>query len=117
MLSSALAMCIVLVTLGLTWLLSPSSIGWPIVLAGWALLGMSYAGLVTPGGRLLRRSAESTDLPFLFAAQFSLPRVLADCLPSGGSRGCEVWNASGDHGTGSSRHRRIRVRLENLARP
>ncbi|MGM3150877.1 hypothetical protein ACS22U_24295, partial [Escherichia coli] len=52
-----------------------SSIGWPIVLAGWALLGMSYAGLVTPGGRLLRRSAESTDLPFLFAAQFSLSHV------------------------------------------
>lgn len=75
MLSSALAMCIVLVTLGLTWLLSPSSIGWPIVLAGWALLGMSYTGLVTPGGRLLRRSAESTDLPFLFAAQFSLSHV------------------------------------------
>jgi predicted MFS family arabinose efflux permease len=47
MLSAALAMCIVLVTLSLTWLLSPSSIGWPIVLAGWALLGMSYAGLVT----------------------------------------------------------------------
>ncbi|REM98768.1 MFS transporter, partial [Mycobacterium tuberculosis] len=35
----------------------------------------AYAGLVTPGGRLLRRSAESADLPFLFAAQFSLSHV------------------------------------------
>jgi hypothetical protein len=33
---------------------------------------MGYAGLVTPGGRLLRRSAGPGDLTALFAAQFSL---------------------------------------------
>lgn len=75
MLSAASMMLAVLTALGVTWWLTPSAIGWPLVLSGWALLGMSYAGLVTPGGRLLRRSAESTDLPFLFAAQFSLSHV------------------------------------------
>ena len=39
------------------------------------MFGVAYAGLVTPGGRLLRRSAASDDLPFLFAAQFSLSHV------------------------------------------
>jgi hypothetical protein len=36
------------------------------------LLGIAYAGIVTPGGRLLRRSASASDRPALFAAQFSL---------------------------------------------
>ena len=48
---------------------------WPVLLSAWAVLGMAYAGLVTPGGRLLRRSTGPDGLPFLFAAQFSLSHV------------------------------------------
>ncbi len=47
----------------------------PLLLVLWGIMGMAYAGLVTPGGRLLRRSASAEDLPFLFAAQFSLSHV------------------------------------------
>ena len=36
---------------------------------------MAYAGFVTPGGRLLRRSSDPKNLPFLFAAQFVLSHV------------------------------------------
>jgi hypothetical protein len=48
------------------------AVGWVQLIPAWALLGMAYAGLVTPGGRLLRRSARTEHLPQLFAAQFSL---------------------------------------------
>lgn len=50
----------------------PMYFGWPALLVVWSLLGSAYAGLVTPGGRLLRRSADPAHLPELFAAQFSL---------------------------------------------
>ncbi|OHE83332.1 MAG: MFS transporter [Lysobacterales bacterium RIFOXYA1_FULL_69_10] len=50
-------------------------ITWPVLLSAWAVLGMAYAVLVTPGGRLLRRSTGPDGLPFLFAAQFSLSHV------------------------------------------
>ncbi|AKJ75457.1 MFS transporter [Xanthomonas oryzae] len=75
MLGAAAAMCGILVTLLAAWLAERGAIGWAVLLPVWTLLGMAYAGLVTPGGRLLRRSAESADLPFLFAAQFSLSHV------------------------------------------
>src|SRR3546814_6275368 len=44
---------------------------WTLAIA-WLALGAAYAGLVTPGGRLLRRSARDMDLPLVFAAPFSL---------------------------------------------
>lgn len=72
MLVSAGTMVMTVCCAALLWTLAPTAIGWPSVLPIWALLGMAYAGLVTPGGRLLRRSAHSDDLPSLFAAQFSL---------------------------------------------
>lgn len=75
MLSAALAMSVVLIALTTLWKLSSTTPGWMIVAPAWFLLGTAYAGLVTPGGRLLRRSANSSDLPFLFAAQFSLSHV------------------------------------------
>lgn len=74
MLSAALAMVLVLATVtGLWW--GTGSLGWAMLLIAWATLGMAYAGLVTPGGRLLRRSAQSSDLPFLFATQFSFSHL------------------------------------------
>jgi len=46
--------------------------GWPVFLAVWALFGLLYAAILTPSGRLLRRSAHAGDRPAVFAAQFAL---------------------------------------------
>ncbi|HBK47421.1 MAG TPA: MFS transporter [Xanthomonadaceae bacterium] len=75
MLAAAGVMCCTLVAVAGLWLGTQGRPAWGALLPAWMLLGMAYAGLVTPGGRLLRRSAESSDLPFLFAAQFSLSHV------------------------------------------
>lgn len=75
MLAAALTMALGLVATTLLWTISPDRIGWATLLPAWTVLGMAYAGLVTPGGRLLRRSAQTADLPSLFAAQFSLSHV------------------------------------------
>ncbi|HSK38348.1 MAG TPA: MFS transporter, partial [Arenibaculum sp.] len=45
---------------------------WPALLGIWFLLGLAYSSIVTPVGRLLRRSAHPEDRPALFAAQFAL---------------------------------------------
>lgn len=72
MLTAAIAMALGLLATTLLWITGPDQVGWATLLPAWAVLGMAYAGLVTPGGRLLRRSAQRADLPSLFAAQFSL---------------------------------------------
>jgi MFS family permease len=59
-----------LLVLGL--LLAPAMPSWPALLPVWALLGLGYGLVLTPGGRLLRRSAHAGDRPALFAAQFAL---------------------------------------------
>ncbi len=46
--------------------------GFGALLALWFLLGVGLSIVQTPAGRLLQRSATSTDRPALFAAQFSL---------------------------------------------
>jgi MFS family permease len=45
---------------------------WGAFLALWVLIGFAYAAILTPSGRLLRRSAHPQDRPALFAAQFAL---------------------------------------------
>ena len=45
---------------------------WPALLVTWTLLGVSYSAVMTPSGRLLRRSAQPADRPAVFAAQFAL---------------------------------------------
>jgi MFS family permease len=45
---------------------------WPVMLALWALTGAALAAIMTPSGRLLRRSSTSGDRPSVFAAQFAL---------------------------------------------
>jgi hypothetical protein len=45
---------------------------WPALLVAWTLLGVAYAAVITPSGRLLRRSARAADRPAVFAAQFAL---------------------------------------------
>ncbi len=56
----------------LTMLFGKSSAYWPLLLAGWFVLGIAYSMSVTPSGRLLRRSANADDRPAVFAAQFAL---------------------------------------------
>jgi MFS family permease len=45
---------------------------WPALLVLWAALGACGSLVLTPAGRLLRRSASAADRPALFAADFSL---------------------------------------------
>lgn len=75
MMAAAGVMVSALVAGSLTWRMQADGLALPLLLTLWVVMGMAYAGLVTPGGRLLRRSAKPQDLPFLFAAQFSLSHV------------------------------------------
>ncbi|MDH0624147.1 MFS transporter [Pseudomonas chengduensis] len=75
MLSAAIMMVVVLLMTTVLWIASPSWRGWAMLLPAWGLMGIAYAGLVTPGGRLIRRSAHNEDLPSVFAAQFSFSHV------------------------------------------
>jgi len=43
-----------------------------LLLACWAVIGCGYASILTPGGRLLRRSSHDEGRAAIFAAQFSL---------------------------------------------
>jgi predicted MFS family arabinose efflux permease len=43
-----------------------------LLLPLWFVIGLGYAAILTPAGRLLRRSARPEDRPALFAAQFAL---------------------------------------------
>lgn len=58
---------------------------WPVLLALWAALGAAGSLVLTPSGRLLRRSAHPGDLPALFAADFSLSHACwLVCYPLAG---------------------------------
>jgi len=43
-----------------------------VFLLVWVMIGFLYASVLTPSGRLLRRSAHAEDRPAVFAAQFAL---------------------------------------------
>lgn len=45
---------------------------WPAFLLLWAVTGLFYSAVLTPSGRLLRRSAQPEDRPAVFTAQFAL---------------------------------------------
>jgi predicted MFS family arabinose efflux permease len=47
-------------------------VSWELLLAVWFVLGLGYSAVLTPSGRLLRRSSHQHDRPALFAAQFAL---------------------------------------------
>lgn len=73
MIGAGVAMTVALSLLtGLTLTLLGQSTYWPVLLGGWLFLGVAYSMSVTPGGRLLRKSANAEDRPALFAAQFAL---------------------------------------------
>jgi MFS family permease len=46
--------------------------GWGVFLLVWGMIGFLYSTILTPSGRLLRRSAHAEDRPAVFAAQFAL---------------------------------------------
>ncbi len=50
----------------------PPTEQWIALLGLWAVMGMGYSAVLTPSGRLLRRSAHADDRSALFAAQFAL---------------------------------------------
>ena len=45
---------------------------WGVFLLAWALTGILYSAILTPSGRLLRRSAHPEDRTAIFTAQFAL---------------------------------------------
>lgn len=55
--------------------LTIAPVGWGSFLLLWAISGMLYSAILTPSGRLLRRSAHADDRPAVFAAQFALSHV------------------------------------------
>lgn len=63
MVSVLLALAVAIPALGLSW---------PLLLAAWLAIGFGYSTVLTPSGRLLRRSAHAEDRPAVFAAQFGL---------------------------------------------
>ncbi|WP_127521379.1 MFS transporter [Mesorhizobium sp. Z1-4] len=71
MIASALALSVITLAHAF-WLLGVGRTGWPAFLAIWAISGVFYSALLTPSGRLLRRSAHAEDRPAVFAAQFAL---------------------------------------------
>ena len=70
MIPAAAALAGVSLAAGL-WL-SAGTPGWAGFLALWALIGFLYSAVLTPSGRLIRRSSDAGDRPALFAAQFAL---------------------------------------------
>jgi len=61
-----------LALLGLAGWVATLGLVWPVLLGAWLLVGLGYSAVLTPSGRLLRRSAHAEDRPALFAAQFAL---------------------------------------------
>ncbi|MER7764442.1 MFS transporter [Streptomyces sp. NPDC097619] len=51
---------------------SPGPAAWPLLLTAWLLLGAAGSAVLTPTGRVIRRSAAPAALPAAFAAQFAL---------------------------------------------
>lgn len=62
----------VLAQLGLALVVSLAGITLNSVLICWLISGMGYSTILTPSGRLLKRSAAPQERPAIFAAQFTL---------------------------------------------
>ncbi|APU38979.1 MFS transporter [Streptomyces sp. TN58] len=72
MLSAAACLPAVLAAVAVLTATTPGPWSWPALLAAWAAIGAACSAVLTPGGRVIRRSAADTDLPAAFAARFSL---------------------------------------------
>ena len=62
----------VAVLLALAVAMSAISLSWNLLCAAWLAIGFGYSAVLTPSGRLLRRSVHAEDRPAVFAAQFAL---------------------------------------------
>jgi MFS family permease len=98
MLTASTLMTFTLLVLAVVWPLVSHQVMWVVLLITWVVLGAAYSGLVTPGGRLLRRSSRESERPALFAAQFSLSHAcwllaypLAGWLGAGAGIGAALW--------------------------
>jgi H+ antiporter protein len=58
--------------LGLSFMSLIYETQWLPLLVGWFVIGIGYSVVLTPSGRLLRRSAHTEDRPAVYAAQFAL---------------------------------------------
>lgn len=74
MLCAGVAMCAIQLAL-IAGTLTVGSLAWTPLLVGWTLTGAAYASILIPSGRLIRRSADASARPSLFAAQFSLSHI------------------------------------------
>ncbi|MFD7836487.1 MFS transporter [Streptomyces sp. NPDC059761] len=72
MLPAAFALPVVLAAVAGLTASTPGSWSWFAILASWAAIGAACSAVLTPGGRVIRRSTADADLPAAFAAQFSL---------------------------------------------
>lgn len=72
MLTGALIMLATLIAAGMLSGTSSASTQWLVLYGAWLMLGLSSSAILTPVGRLLRRSCHEEDRPALFAAQFAL---------------------------------------------
>ncbi|MFD6225486.1 MFS transporter [Streptomyces sp. NPDC060232] len=72
MLSAAASLPAVLAAVTVLTATAPGPWSWPALLGAWAVIGAACSAVLTPGGRVLRRSAADADLPAAFAARFSL---------------------------------------------
>lgn len=72
MLPAAFALPLVLAAVAALTARAPSTGAWAATLAAWAAVGAASSAVLTPAGRVIRRSATDADLPSAFAAQFSL---------------------------------------------
>jgi MFS family permease len=70
MLGGACAMLAGLVVLGVGMALH--GLSFALIACAWFVLGLGFSTVLTPSGRLLRRSAHAEDRPAIFAAQFAL---------------------------------------------
>ncbi len=70
MIAGAASLVIVLLMLAL-WI-AVFGATWIVLLVGWFAIGVSYSVVLTPSGRLLKRSAHPEDRPAVYAAQFAL---------------------------------------------
>ncbi|MFI1583453.1 MFS transporter [Embleya sp. NPDC020630] len=70
--ASACALPVVLAAVAGVTAAAPNTRSWVLLLVAWAAIGAACSLVLTPAGRVIRRSAGATDLPAAFAAQFSL---------------------------------------------
>lgn len=72
MLTAAYAFPAVLVAVAALTAATATAATWLALLAAWTAIGAASSAVLTPGGRVIRRSVSDADLPPAFAAQFSL---------------------------------------------